>query len=366
MGKMTEFIKALVLIFIAEMGDKTQIIAMTFATKFKVRDVLLGVLAGVALNHGIAVLIGAKLGQYLPMEAIQIFAGFLFLFFGVTSLKREEDDDENKEKKGTHGPIIAVALAFFIGEMGDKTQLTAMTLATESQYPLLILMGTTAGMILTSSFGIFVGSRLGKRISEFGLKIISSAVFILFGSLKLIESLPKSYVNIGTVVLYLVCMGLIEGFMLKPWIAERRSEKLTKYQQTAERLKEKRIAIRQILKKSCVNDTHCEACKNKGCLLSYVNKLLKAAEMDESIILASDWDNIPKPADHYKEEKLIEALQLILTYYAEEGWIEAENHIINRTRESVEILIFGNKLEPAEDLADYITKLKEYHPGIID
>ena len=366
MGKMTEFIKALVLIFIAEMGDKTQIIAMTFATKFKVRDVLLGVLAGVALNHGIAVLIGAKLGQYLPMEAIQIFAGFLFLFFGVTSLKREEEDDDNKEKKGTHGPIIAVALAFFIGEMGDKTQLTAMTLATESQYPLLILMGTTAGMILTSSFGIFVGSRLGKRISEFGLKIISSAVFILFGSLKLLESLPKQYVNIGTVALYLVCMGLIEGFMLKPWIAEKRSEKLTKYQQTAERLKEKRIAIRQVLKKSCVNDTHCEACRNKGCLLSYVNKLLKAAEIDESIILASDWDNIPKPADQYKEEKLIEALQLILAYYAEEGWIETENHIINRTRESIEILIFGNKLEPAEDLADYITKLREYHPGIID
>lgn len=355
---MTEFLKALFLIFIAEMGDKTQIIAMTFATKFKVREVLIGVTIGVVLNHGIAVIVGAKLGQYLPMDYIQIFAGFLFLYFGVMSLKRENDDEE-KDKKGNYGPILAVAMAFFIGEMGDKTQLTAMTLATDSAHPLIILMGTTAGMVLTSSFGIFVGSRLGKKISEFALKTISSFVFLLFGTIKLFESLPANYINSLNIVLYFAILLIIEAFMLKPWIAEKKEERVSRYKTAAEKLRQKRINIRKAIKKSCKNEVCCETCENNGCLLSYVNKVLKAAENDEELVLNANWENLPKSGENYNREKLIESLKLIIEYYEEEGWIEEENHIINRTRESLEILTFGNKLKYEKGLDAYLLNLKQ-------
>lgn len=147
-----ELIRAFLLIFAAEMGDKTQIIAMTFATQYLVREVLMGVTLGVFLNHGIAILLGSFISKVMPMNVIQIIAGFLFIIFGINALKIDEDEDVESKKEIS--PIITVALAFFIGELGDKTQLTAMTLAAEANYPFFILIGTTLGMIATSSLGI--------------------------------------------------------------------------------------------------------------------------------------------------------------------------------------------------------------------
>ena len=149
-----EFLKAFLLIFAAEMGDKTQIIAMTFATQYKVKEVLLGVFLGVFFNHGIAILLGRYLSKLISMDWIQLIAGFMFVLFGLLALKEEKLEDK-KEKN--YGPIITVALAFFVGELGDKTQLTAMTLSAEGKYPVFILLGTTLGMIATSGLGIYVG-----------------------------------------------------------------------------------------------------------------------------------------------------------------------------------------------------------------
>ena len=84
---LSEFFKALSLIFIAEMGDKTQIIAMTFATQFMVSQVLLGVSIGVIANHGLAILFGSLLGTMLPLDMIQLLAGVLFIFFGYKKNK---------------------------------------------------------------------------------------------------------------------------------------------------------------------------------------------------------------------------------------------------------------------------------------
>lgn len=146
------------------MGDKTQIIAMTFATQYKVKDVILGVVFGVAFNHGIAIVLGRFLSKVIPMNLIQIIAGIMFVVFGIMAL-RDEDADEVKNKKAL-SPVTTVALAFFIGELGDKTQLTAMTLSTEGSYPLFILIGTTLGMVATSGLGIFIGSRIGEKIPD--------------------------------------------------------------------------------------------------------------------------------------------------------------------------------------------------------
>ena len=143
-----EFIKASSLIFMAEMGDKTQIIAMTFATQYLVGHVLSGVALGVLANHGIAIILGALIGNMVTGDAVNIIAGALFIFFGWNAL-RIEDSDDVVNKVRLH-PIWAVALAFFVGELGDKTQLTAMALSAESEFPAIVLAGTTAGMVATS------------------------------------------------------------------------------------------------------------------------------------------------------------------------------------------------------------------------
>src|SRR6056297_3848201 len=144
-----EFIKAFMLIFVAEMGDKTQILAMTFATRYSVKKVLLGIFIGSLLNHGLAVALGTVLSKRFPIDRIQIIAGLAFIFFAVWTL-RNEDDEEEENEKIKYGAVITVALAFFIGELGDKTQLAAITLAAASKHLLLVLAGTVSAMVATS------------------------------------------------------------------------------------------------------------------------------------------------------------------------------------------------------------------------
>ena len=208
-----ELIKAFMLVFAAEMGDKTQIIAMTFATQYMVKEVISGVALGVIFNHGLAIILGRYLSTLVPMDFIQIIAGFMFVIFGIMALK-DEDMDKLEEDKGM-SPVLTVALAFFIGELGDKTQLTAMTLSTEGNYPLFILMGTTLAMMATSSMGIFVGSKIGDKIPEVFIKIASSFVFLFFGIFKLFNVLPKEYLSVLNVSIFLLTISLVEILLIK-------------------------------------------------------------------------------------------------------------------------------------------------------
>lgn len=99
-----ELIRSFLLIFAAELGDKTQIIAMTFAKQFKVKDVLLGVMFGVLLNHGLAILLGNFMSQVIPMNSIQIIGGVLFIILGINALKNDKLESINNKK--TLNPII--------------------------------------------------------------------------------------------------------------------------------------------------------------------------------------------------------------------------------------------------------------------
>ncbi len=92
---------------------------------------------------------GKYISDFLPTNIIQIVAGVVFISFAFWTLKVEDDEDKDEEQKYKFGPVLTVALAFFIGELGDKTQLTAITLATNTSYPLAILGGTVLGMIMT-------------------------------------------------------------------------------------------------------------------------------------------------------------------------------------------------------------------------
>lgn len=188
-----EFIQAFSLIFLAEMGDKSQLIALAFATTYPIGMVLLGVSLGIALNHGLAIIFAYFISKYMgSMTIIHVFAGLLFLYFGFSSMTLNYEEEDEKEIKG-FGPIITMAATFFIGEFGDKTQLTAMTLALDSSRPLLIFVATVSSMISVSLIGILVGKVLGKKIPEMTMRILAGILFIIFGLSKLWETLPPEH-----------------------------------------------------------------------------------------------------------------------------------------------------------------------------
>ena len=178
-----EFIEALVLVFAAEIGDKTQLMLMTLAAKYSVLQMLLGILLGVTLNHGAAVFIGSILSGMINQSLLQIFAGSMFIVFGIIIIVF--DDESENSKNFRFGPVITTALTFFLGEMGDKTQLTAMTLAMESGHPVFVLAGSVTGMLLIGLVGIIIGTTLTKHIPSYIIKIISGLVFITFGLMRL-------------------------------------------------------------------------------------------------------------------------------------------------------------------------------------
>ncbi len=208
-----ELARAFFLIFVAEMGDKTQIMAMAFATQYRKSQVLIGVFLGVILNHGIAIVLGKYLAKIIPLKLLQIIAGFMFVIFGLLALKEEKDEGE--KNKNHFGPIITVAVAFFLGELGDKTQLTALTLAMDSHYPLFVLLGTTLGMIVVSGLGILVGSKIGEKIPEIAIKIVSSFIFLFFGTYKIMTAIPKIYLSGINIFMYFAIIGLVEFCLIK-------------------------------------------------------------------------------------------------------------------------------------------------------
>jgi putative Ca2+/H+ antiporter (TMEM165/GDT1 family) len=177
---MTAFIASLIFVVLAEMGDKTQLLAMAFATRYKASQVLIAVFIATVLNHALAVFVGGLLVKVIPLYIISLVAGASFIVFGLWTLHGDTLNGEDK-KPSKWGPITTVAIAFFLAEMGDKTQLATISLAVEYRNFFGVLAGTTTGMIIADAFGIIVGVVLKKHIPDKVIKWVAAIIFILFG-----------------------------------------------------------------------------------------------------------------------------------------------------------------------------------------
>ncbi len=352
-----EFIKAFFLIFAAEMGDKTQIIAMTFATQYKVKEVLIGVFLGVFLNHGIAILLGRYLSRLIPMDWVQMIAGFMFVIFGLLALREEELEDN--EGKKAFGPIITVALAFFVGELGDKTQLTAMTLSAEGNHPLFILLGTTLGMIGTSGLGIFVGSKLGEKIPDVFIKIISSIVFVFFGTLKLYNWVPDRFINIFYLSTYLLIILSIQIMLSKRLMLTREYLGYSPMKKAAASLYIQTKMLNKAVDEICLGEGSCGKCLGDSCIIGYTKNMLKNARDKEEYYMEELMDFSKLTNKDFPKEKVIEALSLIVVDYIEYGIVEDERFIINQVRRSLELILFGRNIEFNGNLSKYIKNIEK-------
>jgi Ca2+/H+ antiporter, TMEM165/GDT1 family len=186
---MEAYLTSLIFVVLAEMGDKTQLLAMAFASRYRWQTVMWGVFAATLANHLLAVLLGNYLTGVIPLHYIQIAASASFILFGLWTLRGDTLNDE--DKRFHFSPFWTVAIAFFFAEMGDKTQLATVALATKYEGILQIWLGTTSGMLIADAIGIIVGIVLGKNIPEGPVKWVSAAIFIFFGITGLYSSVPK-------------------------------------------------------------------------------------------------------------------------------------------------------------------------------
>jgi putative Ca2+/H+ antiporter (TMEM165/GDT1 family) len=179
-------------IFVAELGDKSQLMAMTFAVRYKFWTVLAGITVATALVHLASVGIGRAVGVHLPTSLINVVAGVAFLLFGAWTLRgdRLSEEEAAKAQRIKRSAFVAVAVAFFLAELGDKTMLATITLATTEGW-VGTWIGSTAGMVAADALAIGVGAVLGRRLPEKAVRVGAAALFFLFGALLIVQGLVR-------------------------------------------------------------------------------------------------------------------------------------------------------------------------------
>jgi putative Ca2+/H+ antiporter (TMEM165/GDT1 family) len=181
---------SLTLIFLAELGDKTQLVALMLATRFKAGVVLAGVFVATLLVHAFSVILGDLAGKLLPHGWIMVLSGLAFIVFAAWTWRGDRLDEDNQSLRRLTSPFMIVAVTFFLAELGDKTMLGTVTLAT--QYPLVqVWLGSTVGMVLSDALAIWVGQALGKRLPERAVKLGAAATFLAFGLFSLFQGMTE-------------------------------------------------------------------------------------------------------------------------------------------------------------------------------
>lgn len=203
---MTAFVASLLFVVLAEMADKTQLLAMAFACRFRWQTVMWGVFVATAVNHLLAASVGSYLASIVPMAYIKGSAAVSFIMFGLWTIRG--DKLEGEDRRYNFSPFWTVTIAFFMAEMGDKTQLATIALAVEYNTIVSVWIGTTLGMIISNGIGIIVGNAMGKHIPERAIKWASALIFMAFGGLGLYENLPKHVWSPAVVIGSLFVLGV--------------------------------------------------------------------------------------------------------------------------------------------------------------
>lgn len=191
-GVLSAFLISFGVIFVAELGDKSQLMALTFATRYRAWPVLVGITIATSVVHLVSVAVGYGLGATIPTGWIALSAALAFLVFGAWTLRGDRLTEEEKQKAGqtTRSAFVAVTVSFFLAELGDKTMLATITLATQHGW-FGVWLGSTLGMVAADALAIVVGRALGKRLPERTIRYGAAVGFFVFGAVLLWEAIVE-------------------------------------------------------------------------------------------------------------------------------------------------------------------------------
>ena len=177
---------------LAEMGDKTQLLAFILAARFKKPvPIILGILLATLVNHGLAGALGAWITSVVSPDTMRWVLGLSFIAMAVWTLipdKIETNGEGETQVAKRFGVFGATLVTFFLAEMGDKTQIATVALAAHYGAPLLVVIGTTLGMLIADVPAVFVGSKFAEKIPMKLVHSIAAAIFAIMGVLTLLKA----------------------------------------------------------------------------------------------------------------------------------------------------------------------------------
>jgi putative Ca2+/H+ antiporter (TMEM165/GDT1 family) len=184
---MYEFLVSTGVVALAEIGDKTQLLALVLAARFrKTWPIVLGILCATVVNHGLAGAVGALAARLIDAGILRWVLGLSFLAMAAWVLVPDRLDGEEAGAATHHGVFVTTFVSFFLAEMGDKTQIATVALAAQYGTPLLVVAGTTLGMLIADVPAVFVGGRLGEKLPVKAIRIIAALLFAVLGAVALL------------------------------------------------------------------------------------------------------------------------------------------------------------------------------------
>jgi putative Ca2+/H+ antiporter (TMEM165/GDT1 family) len=182
------FLVSLSTVALAEMGDRTQLLSLMLAAHYrKPWAILAGVLCATLANHVLAALVGVRLGKFLTPAVLDAAVGTSMIAMALWALK--PDTMQESRRTGTTGAFVATVVAFFIAEIGDKTQIATVALAAAYSNLAAVVAGTTAGMLLANAPVVFLGKAFSDRLPLVALQRVASALFLILGAVFLYRAL---------------------------------------------------------------------------------------------------------------------------------------------------------------------------------
>ena len=186
------FLKVFLTEFIAEMGDKTQLMLIALTSKYKLRDIISGTAAAILVLNGLAVLAGGLVSEFIPDWLIKTAAALAFLYFAASTIAGDDDDEEEEggKSKIKFAPL-AVFCTFFLAELGDKTQLTAITFGANEGMgaAFVVWLACSLGLFVADILGMLVGYLLKSRTPDGLLNTLAFIIFSVFGVYTLYQAL---------------------------------------------------------------------------------------------------------------------------------------------------------------------------------
>jgi len=175
------------IVALAEIGDKTQLLAFLLAARFKKPlPIIAGILCATVVNHGLAGALGAWITASLSPEILRWVLGASFIGMAVWTLVPDKIEDDEGDIASRWGVFGATLVTFFLAEMGDKTQIATVAMAAHFADPVLVVIGTTLGMLIADVPAVFIGDRLSARIPMRLVHGIAAALFAVLGAATLI------------------------------------------------------------------------------------------------------------------------------------------------------------------------------------
>lgn len=178
--------------FIAEMGDKTQLMLIALTSRFKLRDIIIGTAVAILVLNGLAVLLGGLISEMIPTWLIRLVTAAAFLFFAITSLRGDNDEEEEaKEENVSRFAPLTVFCTFFVAELGDKTQLTAITFGANEgmSAAVTVWLACSIGLFAADILGMLIGYLLKSKTPDGLLNTLAFFIFAIFGNLTMHEGL---------------------------------------------------------------------------------------------------------------------------------------------------------------------------------